>query len=148
MHGTISSHVSQNIVNEIYNAEVLKTLLRHLYVDDSTTSFNSYSQGVKFYTVAKKCLSNGGFHRRKLSANDPKLRDYINNHEQPLESSEISENKLTHVGNELGVSDNYQKVLRLNWNINKDIFVFEFSDIAESRLGLVYTKQNILKISA
>ena len=83
-----------------------------------------------------------------MSANDPKLRDYINNHEQPLESSEISENKLTHVGNELGVSDNYQKVLRLNWNIDKDIFVFEFSDIADSRLGLVYTKRNILKISA
>ena len=37
---------------------------------------------------------------------------------------------------------------KLNWNIDKDIFVFEFSDIAESGLGLVYTKQNILKISA
>ena len=148
MHGTISSHISQNIVNEIHNDEVLKTLLRHLYVDDSIANFNSFSQGVEFYTIAKKCLSNGGFHLRKFSANYPKLRDYINNHEQPLESSEISENKLTHVGNELGVSDNYQKVLRLNWNINKDIFVFEFSDIAESRLGLVYTKRNILKISA
>ena len=76
------------------------------------------------------------------------MRDYINNHEQSLESSEISENELTYVENELGVSDNYRKVLGLNWNIDKDIFVFEFSDIAESGLGLVYTKRNILKISA
>ena len=36
----------------------------------------------------------------------------------------------------------------LNWNMDKDIFVFEFSDVAESALGLVYTKWNILKISA
>ena len=28
----------------------------------------------------------------------------------------------------------------LNWNIDKDIFVFEFSDVAESALGLVCTK--------
>ena len=28
----------------------------------------------------------------------------------------------------------------LNWNMDKDIFVFEFSDVAESALGLVYTK--------
>ena len=68
------------------------------------------------------------------------MRDYINNREQPLESSEISENELTYVDNELCVSDNYWNVLGLNWNIDKDIFVFELSDIAESGLGLVYTK--------
>ena len=129
MNGAISSHVSQYIVNEILNAEVLKKLLRDLYVDDSTTSFNSFNQGVEFYIIAKKCLSNGGFDLRKWATNDPKLRDYINNHEQSLESSEISENELTYVENELGVSDNYQKVLELNWNIDKDIFVFELSDI-------------------
>ena len=63
------------------------------------------------------------------------MRDYINNHEQSLQSSEISENELTYVENELGVTDNYRKVLGLNWDIDKDIFVFEFSDIAESGLG-------------
>ena len=60
-----------------------------------------------------------------------KLRDYINNHEQPFESSEISEIELTYVENELGITDNYRKVLVLNWNTDKDIFVVEFSDIAE-----------------
>ena len=59
-----------------------------------------------------------------------KLRDYINNHEQPFESSEIRENELTYVENELGVTDNYRKVLVLNWNTDEDIFVVEFSDIA------------------
>ena len=39
-------------------------------------------------------------------------------------------------------------MLGLNWNINKDAFVFEFSDIDESGSGLVYTKRNILKIGA
>ena len=39
-------------------------------------------------------------------------------------------------------------MLGLNWNIDKDIFVFELSDIAESGLGLVYAKWNILKIGA
>ena len=76
------------------------------------------------------------------------MRDYLNNHEQSLESNEISENELIYAENEPSVSDNYRKVLGLNWNIDKDIFVFEFSDIAESGLGLIYTKQNILKIIA
>ena len=61
MNGTISGHVSQDIVNEVHNVEVLKKLLRNLYVDDSTTSFNSFNQGVEFYVIAKKCLSNRGF---------------------------------------------------------------------------------------
>ena len=66
MNGTISSHVSQNIVNEVHTyAEVLKKILRDLYADDSTTSFNSFNQGVEFYTIAKKYLSNGGFDLRK-----------------------------------------------------------------------------------
>ena len=41
LNSTITSHVSQNIVNKIHNVEVLKKLLRDLCVDDSTTSFNS-----------------------------------------------------------------------------------------------------------
>ena len=62
-------------------------LLRDLHVDDSTFSLNSFNQSVEFYTIAKKCLSNCGFDLRKAATNDPKLRDYINNHEQPLNSS-------------------------------------------------------------
>ena len=73
LNGTISSHVSQNIVNEIHNVAVLKRLLRNLYVDDSTISFNSFNQGVEFYTIAKKYLSKGGFDFRKWETNDPKL---------------------------------------------------------------------------
>ena len=62
-------------------------LLRDLHVDDSTSSLNSFNQSVEFYTIAKKYLSNCGFDLRKAAASDPKLRDYINNHEQPLNSS-------------------------------------------------------------
>ena len=58
----------------------------------------------------------------------------------------MGENELTSVENELGVSDNYWKVFGFDWNINKDIFVFEFSDIAESGLELVYFKRSNLKI--
>ena len=88
---------------------MLKKLLRDLYADDSTTGFNLFKQDIESYTIAKKCLSNGGFDVE--NGNDSKLRDYINNHEQSLESSKISENELTHVENELGISDNYRKVL-------------------------------------
>ena len=49
---------------------VLKKLLRDLYVDDFTTGFNSFNQGVEFYTIAKKCLSNGGFDLPKWTTND------------------------------------------------------------------------------
>ena len=66
---------------------MLKMLLRDLHVDDSTSSLNSFNQSVEFYTIAKKYLSNCGFDLRKVATSDPKLRDYINNHEQPLNSS-------------------------------------------------------------
>ena len=66
MNGTISSHVSQNIVNEVHTyVEVLKKILRDLYADDSTTNLNSFNQGVEFYTIAKKYSSSGGFDLRK-----------------------------------------------------------------------------------
>ena len=79
------------------------------------------------------------FWSSKMGNKRSKLRDYINNHEQPFESSEISEIELTYVENELGITDNYRKVIVLNWNTDKDIFVVEFSDIAEwewVRVGL------------
>ena len=82
-----------------------------MYVDDSTTSFYSFNQGVKFYIIAKKCLSTGSFNLRKWETNDLKLRDYINNHEQPLDFSEISESEFTYVENKLRVSDNYRRAL-------------------------------------
>ena len=94
-----------------------------MYVDDSTTSFNSFNQGAEFYKIAKKCLTNGDFDLRKWAKNNPKLRDYINNHEKPSESSEISGNELPYVENELVVSDNLRKVLGLNWNIDKHFCV-------------------------
>ena len=66
LNGTISSHVSQNIVNEVHTyVEVLKKILRDLYADDSTTNLNSFNQGVEFYTIAKKYSSSGGFDLRK-----------------------------------------------------------------------------------
>ena len=68
-----------------------------MHVDDSTTNFNSFNQGVELYTIAKKYLSSGGFVLQKWAINDPKLRDFINNHEQSLESSEISGNELSYV---------------------------------------------------
>ena len=81
-----------------------------------------------------KCLSHGGFDLRQWATIDLKLRDYINSYEQSLESGKISENELTYVENELGVSDNYRKVLVLHCNIDKSIFVFEFSQC--DRVGL------------
>ena len=95
-----------------------------MHVYDSTASFNLFNQGVEFYAIAKNCLFNGGFDLRRWAANDPKLKDYVTNHEQSLESSSISENELIYVENDLGVSYKYWKVLGLNWNIDKDIFVF------------------------
>ena len=144
LNGTIASHLSK-IVNKNIDVELLEKVLRDLYVDDSTTSLNEVSEGMEFYLKSKRYLSEGGFNLRKWATNDKELREFIDSKEN-IESSDM--NDLTYVENELGVSENFRKVLGINWDVDKDVLVFELIEIANNGLSLGYTKRNILRISA
>ena len=45
-----------------------------------------------------------------------------------------------------GISNEYSKVLGVNWDLANDTFIFEFNNAIDAKLNV--TKRNILKLSA
>ena len=110
---------------------MITKLLRDLYVDDATTSFNDVKSALTFYDQSKSCLSSASFNLRKWATNDKSLQIEIDKLEGIQSSNEI-----------------YRKVLGLAWNLQEDTFVFTLRDIASEARLLPNTKRNILKIAA
>ena len=110
---TMKSHVTKYIVAQTV-VVALKNFLRDMYVDDVSTSFCTMEEGLEFYFESKKCLKEGRFELRKWNSNNKKLIDKI--------CVEGNENSYDQGKNYLGL----RKVLGINWDIGKDLFVFDF----------------------
>ena len=107
-----------------------------MYVDDVATSFCTMEEGLEFYFKSKKYLKEGGFELRKSSSNNKELMDKI--------CVEQNENSYEQVRKCLGPI----KISGINWDIEKDLFVFDFDDIVQLAKDLKFTKINLLKINA
>ena len=137
--GTIEVHLNKFIQNGI-DVELIKKLLQDLYVDDSTNSFNEENEAYYFYQKAKQYLAEGGFDLRKWATNDSSLRRRIKESENK-ETPHVQESN-----NE--TKEQLRKVLGVNWDIESDDFVYDFSEIIETARTLDITKRNILRIAA
>ena len=131
----IKSHVTKYIIAQIALV-ALKKLLRDMYVDDVATSFRTMEEGLEFYFEQKKCLKEVGFELPKWNFNNKELMDKI--------CVEENENSYEQGKNCLGL----RKVLGINWDIEKDLFVFDFDEIVQLAKDLKFTKRNLLKINA
>ena len=114
----IKSHVTKYIIAQIALV-ALKKLLRDMYVDDVATSFRTMEEGLEFYFESKKCLKEDGFELRKWNSNNKELMDKI--------YVEENENSYEHGKNCLGL----RKVLGIIWDIEKELFVFDFDEIVQ-----------------
>ena len=132
---TIKSHVTKYIVAQIA-VVALKKLLQDMYDDDLATSFCTMEEGLEFYFESRKCLKEGGFKLRKWNSNNKELMDRI--------CAEENENSFEQGKNCLWL----RKVLGINWDIEKDLFVFDFDEIVQLAKDLKFTKRNLLKINA
>ena len=132
---TIKSHVTKYVVAQIVMV-ALEKLLRDVYVDDVATGSCTMEEGLKFYFESKKCLKEGGFELRKWNSNKKELMDKI--------CVEENENSYEQGKNCLGL----RKVLGINWDIEKDLFGFDFDEIVQLAKDLKFTKRNLLKINA
>ena len=132
---TIKSHVTKYVVAQIV-VVALEKLLRDVYVDDVATGSCTMEEGLKFYFESKKCLKEGGFELRKWNSNKKELMDKI--------CVEENENSYEQGKNCLGL----RKVLGINWDIEKDLFGFDFDEIVQLAKDLKFTKRNLLKINA
>ena len=84
-----------------------------MYVDDVATSFRTMEEGLEFHFEQKKCLKEVGFELRKWNFNNKELMDKI--------CVEENENSYEQGKNCLEL----RKVLGINWDIEKDLFVFD-----------------------
>ena len=107
-----------------------------MYVDDVATSFRTMEEGSEFYFESKKYLKEGSFELRKWNSDNKELMDKI--------CVEENENSYGQGKNCLGL----RKVLGINWDIEKDLFVFDFDEIVQLAKDLKFTKRNLLTINA
>ena len=137
LNRTISVHIEQ--FNGYKNLkEFICKFIRHLYVDDSSSSFDDIEDAYSFYKRAKSILNLAQFDLREWERNDIKSKKQI----QISESLNISDT--------VPSTDDLQlttcKVLGVNWDTKTDKFVFDFQEIATNAINLPPTKLNILKI--
>ena len=128
---TLKLHFTNLLFKELYEGFIIEKLLHDLYVDDLVSSFNDENLVYKFYESASNILIQGGFQLRKWISNSTSLQKHISKNSNEI----ISESHI-------------QKVLGVEWDVNKDEFIFTFSDIIEITESLPVTKRNILKVSA
>ena len=88
------------------------------------------------YFESKKCLKESGFELRKWNSNNKELMDKIC----------VDENENNY---DLGkICSGLRKVLGINWDIEKDLFAFDFDEIVQLVKPLKFPKIILLDINA
>ena len=129
LNTTVKFHLSQYLGQEKLKC-VIEKFLHDLYVDDSTASFDDVDDAYYFYQTAKSCLQKESFDLRKWITKNENLQHRINEHEIDYKPT-----------------NDYHKVLGLNWDYKNDEFIFEFSQIILEANKLAPTKRSVLKIT-
>ena len=111
LNATVKFHLSQYLGQEKLKW-VIEKFLQDLNVDDSTTSFDDVDDAYYFYETAKYFQQKGSFDLRKWITNNENLQHRINEHEIDYKPT-----------------DDYHKVLGLNWDYKNDEFAFDFSQM-------------------
>ena len=97
------------------------------------TSFCTMEEGLEFYFELKKCLKEGSFELQKWNSNNKELIGKVCAEENES-SYEQGKNCLQ-----------FEEVLQINWDIEKDLFVFDFDEIIQLPNDLNFTMRNFLK---
>ena len=146
LNGTVRLHLEKYLPLRDYT-ETARQLLLNLHVDDISNSFNSIEESFDFYKISENCLLGANFQLRKWATKDKtpqKLMDDMEcNTEKCISSDDVSSTEET-----FGISNEYRKVLGINWDLANDKFIFEFNNAIDAAKKLNVTKRNILKLSA
>lgn len=113
LNGTIETHLMK-LINEGIDPDILRKFLRHLYVDDSTTTVDDVDEGYLFYKKSKCHMGVANLDLCKWETNDSELRNLIS---QCEESTSTDDRPAV------------RKVLGLNWDTSHDRFILDFKNI-------------------
>jgi hypothetical protein len=94
-------------------------------------------------------MSEAGFDLRKWETNNHELRAYISSQEGVTSDLEPGEDDMTYF--EImspDVKTNNKIVLGLEWDTNRDEFVFRFKDLLSKCAVIERTKRNLSSVSA
>ena len=145
LNATIRQHL--NKFKEVYY-EFVKRFSEDLYVDDTVTGCNTYAEGKLFYEQAMYVMKQAGFTLRKWISNDKDLQKLFDG-ERDSVGKEIEDDSTFSDSQFFGTGEaDKMKVLGLEWVIDSDEFVFNFSDFLLRCNSVDVTKRNILSLSA
>ena len=108
--------------------------LRDLFVDDSTSGFDTVFTAYDFYLKAKSMIHDAGFDLRKWTSNSSKLMNKVEMNEA---------HDFTPIG-----KNSTRKVLGITWDIKSDEIIFDLSDLVAETFKRITTKKSILSISS
>ncbi|XP_069988601.1 uncharacterized protein [Penaeus vannamei] len=129
-----ANYALQKVVEEyrnMYSEEVLNTVLRNFYVDDSLKSANSVESAIVLAKQVKKLLNRRGFHLTKYISSSPELLKHI-----PKEDRGKSLISL-----QLNLEDqSKERALGMLWHVNTDYLGFDVQVMHDR----TKTKRNVL----
>ena len=151
LNATIKHHVEKFSSS---HPELVKELLRSIYVDDVVFGAHDEESTYKLYTTSKSILESASFNLRKFATNSPTLQQRINEAEgvANTETGDPQATSLdeTYAKYTLGAMQQVQlgeqKILGVRWDVSSDQVLFDFGDIARLASDLEPTKRNVVSL--
>ena len=156
LNGTLQHHLSEYFTE---NPELLLILLKSFYVDDFLSGKDSKSETWKLCIEVRECLAKAGFNLHKWACSNAEIMNELNKLEGKSSEPVVSEREVTQDDSTLaklsvgesaeGVNSSQdQKVLGINWNVERDEMYFDFEKLVKVTRSLNPTKCNLLKMIA
>ena len=134
--------------------ELVKELLRSIYVDDVIFGVSDKDSAYKLYTSSKSILKYASFNLCKFTTNSTSLQERIDKAEGEIimESNDpqIMDLDETYVKYTLGATQQpqrgEQKILGVRWDASSDQILLDFNDISKMAANLEPTKRNVVSL--
>ncbi|XP_066916217.1 uncharacterized protein [Clytia hemisphaerica] len=144
LNGTIRQHMSKYLESD---KAFVEQFLSDLYVDDITTGTDTVESGKIFCEKALSSMSDAGLQLRKWTSNDAELQEFFSSKEPPLQPKCIEDDS-SFAQSQFQSQDECKRVLGVEWDISKDVFVFRFDSFLEKGRTITLTKRTILSLAA
>ena len=144
LNGTIRQHMSKYRDSD---KEFVEQFLSDLYVDDITTGSDTVEKGKVFFEKASSSMSGAGLQLRKWTSNDAELQEFFSSKEPPLQPKSVEDDS-SFAQSQFQSQDECKRVLGVEWDISKDVFVFRFDSFLEKGRTIALTKRSILSLAA
>ena len=162
---TIKHHLDKFVEKE---PDVTSLLDSRLYVDDLAGGVSNDKETENLHDKAQAIMKEGGFTLRKWNSNSQSFRERIEKDKESkirqtetkgpkIEETPTSEERGTHqhVGSEStdvetvnSETEQFVKILGIYWDVIRDEFRYDHSDLIEYADSLPVTKRSVLKLSA